>query len=479
MSLRDLVLEIHHRSIWQVLGVYVLSAVAALEVVEFLVENTALPGWFPTFSIALAILGLPIVLASAVVHEEEPERRGRQQESARTKASEIAEAQGEFSSPTSSRRPVLWQRALGAVVLLFAIWGVVAAGWVLGSGSGVLATVRQAPATAPGAAGSAETAVAVGRLAIATDPPGALVKIVPVHPVAELPGRDLREVGETPVRAEEVPAAEYLVSLEASGMAPLRVLATVHPGEVTNVMQSLTPAADASGMLRVEAGSHTAGEDPGTVSAFLMDRHEVTNSEYLEFIAAGGYEDRSLWPEIMLVAGDSLPGAEALRAFVDQTGAPGPEGWSGGLYPKGTGSHPVVGVSWYEARAYAAWAGRALPTWDQWWRAAVGEDGRIFPWGSDVEAIEARANFENEGSEPVGSRPIGVSPFGIGELAGNVREWLREPAGGEPGRRLAVGGSWSEPSYSFEPSHTVAFPPAFRSPSVGFRTVKPRPSNLP
>lgn len=470
MSLRDLVREIHHRSIWQVLGIYLVSSVAALEVVDMLVENTALPEWFPTFAIALAVLGLPVVLASAVVHEEAPARDRYYGEI--DSGEEAGEADGDDEPrPVRTRRVLTWQRTLTGIVILFAFWGMVAAGWLVFAGPSALAGGGSGPG-APGAS-SPDGAEAVGQLSIATDPPGALAKVVPVHPVDALPLRDAQAIGETPVTSHDLPANEYLVLLEAEGRVPLRLLARVRPGEVTNVMRSLLSSDEAEGMLLVEAGAHGAGEEGGAVAtAFLMDRHEVTNAEYLEFVAAGGYDDPSLWPATLLVSGDSVPREEALRAFVDRTGAPGPRGWSGGLYPEGTGRHPVAGVSWYEAEAYARWAGRELPTWDQWWRAAVGDDGRIYPWGDEIETLEVRANFENEGSEPVGSRPTGVSPFGIEDLAGNVREWVRGGPGEAPARRIAVGGSWQEPSYSFEASHAVGFPPSFSSPSVGFRTVR-------
>lgn len=486
MSFRDLVREIHHRSIWQVLGIYVVASIGALEVVDMLVDSTALPEWFPTFAIALVILGLPVVLASAVVHEEAPLPSSESKQKART-AQDAAEAdarsEGEApgagtphatAAPVRTRRVLTWQRALAGVVVLFAVWGLVAAGWLLLVGPGALVGGPAGEASAGAAArGSAEDP---GRISVATDPPGALVRVLPVHPVEDLPRRDATSLGETPVTSHELPPNQYLVMLEAEGTAPLRLLATIRSGETTNVMQALVTEAEEEGMLLVEAGSHGAGEQGGgPVPAFLMDRHEVTNAEYLEFVTAGGYEDPSLWPRSMLVGGDSLPGEQALASFVDRTGSSGPRGWSGGLYPEGKGSHPVVGVSWYEARAYARWAGRELPSWDQWWRAAVSEDGRIYPWGSEIETLEVRANFENEGSEPVGSRPAGVSPFGIEDLAGNVREWLQDSPPDAPHRRLAVGGSWQEPSYSFEASHAVPFPPDFVSPSLGFRTTRPAP----
>jgi len=129
-------------------------------------------------------------------------------------------------------------------------------------------------------------------------------------------------------------------------------------------------------------------------------------------------------------------------------------------------------VSWYEAAAYAAWAGGSLPTWDEWWRAAVGDDPGVFPWGNDVMTTDRRANFGLVGTRPVESYPLGASPFGAYDMAGNVREWVSDVA--EDGtRRLVVGGSWQDPTYMFENSHREPFEPAAASEIIGFRIVRP------
>jgi formylglycine-generating enzyme required for sulfatase activity len=217
-------------------------------------------------------------------------------------------------------------------------------------------------------------------------------------------------------------------------------------------------------MVLVEEGKTTVGSEGSVIPAFLIDQHEVTNEEFLKFVSAGGYRDRSLW-------GDT-PWDSVLHAFVDRTGVPGPRFWSGGTYPAEKKDHPVVGITWYEASAYARWAGKELPSSSQWWRAALGDAGAPFPWGRDAKTAELRANFELAGTRPVGSYPLGVSPFGCLDMAGNVREWLRE-AGPDPARRVVVGGSWQDPVYMFEPGHAEWFDPAFSNEAIGFRCVKP------
>ena len=118
----------------------------------------------------------------------------------------------------------------------------------------------------------------------------------------------------------------------------------------------------------------------------------------------------------------------AIAAFVDRTGLPGPRDWSGGSFPDGRRDHPVASVTWYEAAAFARWSGKALPTPEQWWRAALGDRAARFPWGTDLRTIEARSNFSMVGTTPLGSFPFGVGPFGVHDMAGNVREWVAAEA---------------------------------------------------
>jgi formylglycine-generating enzyme required for sulfatase activity len=132
----------------------------------------------------------------------------------------------------------------------------------------------------------------------------------------------------------------------------------------------------------------------------------------------------------------------------------------------------VVGVSWYEASAYARWAGKDLPLPEQWWRAALGEGRRVLPWGNEARTAELRANFGDVGTQPVGSYPLGISPFGCYDMAGNVREWLRDgPA--NAAKHATVGGSWQDPPYMFEPDHLEAFAASYANDSIGFRLTMP------
>jgi TolB-like protein/Flp pilus assembly protein TadD len=127
--LKRLIGEIHRRSLWQVLGIYLLGSWAALQVVDFLSNNFGLPEWFPVFALALLVIGLPIVLATAFVQQGV----GPQE----YVAEGVARGPGRAAPvPQATHRELFtWRNAIFGGVLAFALWGVVATGWlVLGPG---------------------------------------------------------------------------------------------------------------------------------------------------------------------------------------------------------------------------------------------------------------------------------------------------------------------------------------------------------
>ncbi len=149
--------------------------------------------------------------------------------------------------------------------------------------------------------------------------------------------------------------------------------------------------------------------------AFRIDRTEVTNRQYRQFLDSSGY--RPAHPENFL------------------------RHWRDGSYPSDQADHPVVWVSLEDAAAFAAWAGKRLPTEAEWQRAAQGEDGRPWPWGGLFDP--ARANLDSEGARPVGSYPAGASPYGCLDMSGNVWEWTdSREADGYHHFSWIRGGSW-------------------------------------
>jgi cephalosporin-C deacetylase-like acetyl esterase len=147
-----------------------------------------------------------------------------------------------------------------------------------------------------------------------------------------------------------------------------------------------------------------------------------------------------------------------MALFRDATGRPGPKDWVAGEYPKGHDDYPVTGISWYEAAAYAEFAGKSLPTIYHWNRAAG-------PFLASL--IVPASNFGSTGILPVGSKPD-VGPWGTYDMAGNVKEWIWTEA--EDGKRYVLGGAWDEPNYMFiDPD---AQSPFLRASDIGFRCVK-------
>ncbi|HEY2413222.1 MAG TPA: SUMF1/EgtB/PvdO family nonheme iron enzyme [Pirellulaceae bacterium] len=174
------------------------------------------------------------------------------------------------------------------------------------------------------------------------------------------------------------------------------------------------------------------------VEGLFLDRYAVTNREFRAFVESGGYEQMSLWDEAIW---------PAVLGFVDTTGQPGPRFWTNGTFLTGEEEHPVVGVSWYEAGAFARWVGKRLPTDAEWVKAAswpVFAEGdqpvqRRFPWGDAMD--RKRTNIWGSGFErtiPVRSLPASASASGIEQLVGNVWEWTSTAFGmwDVPGDRL-------------------------------------------
>ena len=159
------------------------------------------------------------------------------------------------------------------------------------------------------------------------------------------------------------------------------------------------------------------------VGEFFLDRLCVTNAQYAQFLSGDGYRDQQWWPEAIHAA---------ICQFVDQTGQPGPRFWQDGQPPKDALDHPVVGISWYEANAYAKWVGKFLPTSAQWQRAATWGHSTgdrpaeaKYPWGNVFDPSKANLwSDENDSSIAVDWLASGDTPNGIRQLIGNVWEWI-------------------------------------------------------
>jgi len=198
------------------------------------------------------------------------------------------------------------------------------------------------------------------------------------------------------------------------------------------------------------------------VSGFYIDEYEVTNEQYMAFVQATGYQT------------DAEKKGEAQTWRVQFT--PGKE------------QHPVVWMTWNDAYAYCAWAGKRLPTEAEWEKAARGTDGRLWPWGNEWDA--SRVNMAAAGrrtTTPVGSLPAGASPYGVMDMAGNVWEWVndwydpgyyrgghdRDPQGPDGGEdRVLRGGSFNNAIQDVRTAHRHKGGQTGYAPDHGFRCAQ-------
>jgi formylglycine-generating enzyme required for sulfatase activity len=218
------------------------------------------------------------------------------------------------------------------------------------------------------------------------------------------------------------------------------------------------------------------------LGAYRIDRYPVTNAEY--------------------------------ENFVNATGHAAPPDWKNGMVTHGEENLPVAHVNWYDANAYAQWAGGRLPSEVEWEKAARGADGRIYPWGNHFFSHSSASDADGERNKrfgdpnttsqqsdmaqiltdertPVGSRPLTASPYGVHEVAGNVWEWTSDRFKPYPGNphtdrgygnqhKVLRGGSWLEvrdetAERYFRSANRLHAPPDYTASNIGFRCVRDVP----
>ena len=324
-------------------------------------------------------------------------------------------------------------------------------------------------------------------ISVKTEPAGAEVYLKRYDP--EGPADTPRtRLGTTPINDLRIARGQYILSIEKDGYAKTErsISGTIlHTGTLVvlpqpiNIEDKLLPANQVpdrmvfvpGGPYRLDGWSRPT-EARASLNDYFIDKYEVSNQEYKEFINAGGYLKKQYWQHPFIKDGKPIAWEEALKAFKDRTGLPGPRDWSNQNFPEGKADFPVANVSWYEAAAYAAFRGKQLPTIFQWEKAARNGNAsalaNFMPWGFFYpgESLERRANFNIEGTLPVTSSEFGMSPFGSYNMAGNVSEWcLNELSTGY----AAIGGAWGLPSYTF--AEYANYPGLYSSDKVGFRCV--------
>ncbi len=216
-------------------------------------------------------------------------------------------------------------------------------------------------------------------------------------------------------------------------------------------------------LVEIPAGPFTMGRDGGPADespahqvdlpAYLIEIFEVTNAQFAAFVEETGY--------------------------VTEAEQGGSTGWQ--AFAAGKDNHPVVKVSWNDAAAYCAWAGRRLPTEAEWEKAARGPESLLYPWGNDWNPDNANVKAAGfRGTTPVGTFAAGTSPYDVFDLAGNVWEWTADwyqpyPGNNTPdefyGEKFKVlrGGGWfDEPDQVLAANRSSTSPQAAND-DIGFR----------
>jgi formylglycine-generating enzyme required for sulfatase activity/dienelactone hydrolase/predicted Ser/Thr protein kinase len=286
---------------------------------------------------------------------------------------------------------------------------------------------------------------------IRTTPPGANVYM---RDYADVNG-EWRLLGQSPINDVRIPIGYFRWKIAERGFETVEGAA----GLSSLISFTLSPEGTIpAAMVRVPGGDFEWGSTgPVRLPDYFLDKFEVTNQEFKKFLDSGGYRKRNYWKNEFFKDGRALSWDEAMAQFRDSTGRPGPSTWELGEYPRGQDDFPVRGVSWYEAAAYAEFAGKQLPTVYHWYYAAgMG----VY---SDILWI---SNFGSGGPARVGAYQ-GLGPFGTYDMAGNVKEWCWNEA---RNRRYILGGAWNEPVYMFRDEDAQS--PFSRAPNYGFRCMK-------
>ena len=273
-------------------------------------------------------------------------------------------------------------------------------------------------------------------------------------PSATIPA-SAQELGATrtdPMGVEQVwvPAGSFRTGTDAAAIEALRAAG---------------PPAWVAGAFTTEQPAH----EVRLTSGYWIDRTEVTNAAFAAFVDAGGYTAQAYWSE---------PGWTWLRRR-DASALPA-------ACPGDEPDLPRRCITWYEAEAYAAWRGGALPTEAQWEYAARGPKSAVYPWGDDWDP--ARANVVgNTGAVAVGGYPAGASWVGALDMAGNAMEWVadwlavdyydksptEDPTGSASGRvKVEKGGWWgSNPFVARSAYRHFEDPPTYADKHIGVRIV--------
>ncbi len=470
--------ELKRRNVVRVAVAYAIAAWLLIEITATTFPILKLPDWSVTLVTVLVLIGFPLALILAWAFELTPAGVKRDQGAQKT----------EGATPSAGRN---FEHVIVGVLGLSLIGAGVY--WYLGRDARwareeVIPQIEQQVN-----AGDFESAFALAKKAqkvlpndptltellgrftwitsIPSEPPGATV----FRRAYSTKDAEWENLGTTPLHDLRFPDGLSLLRIELDGhRSLLRVIGGGYmPTQRKQVMDRSqgtkyriwperyvldTDQSLPEDMVRVPGRSVAIDGELTELTDFFIARFEVTNREFKQFVDAGGYHRRDLWEHEFVLDGETIPCEQAIRRFTDRSDRPGPSGWQGGGYPAGEDDHPVTGVSWYEAAAYARFVGRDLPTIYHWRRAfATG----TFSWLLPV------SNLESDGTAPVGLHQ-GVGWTGTFDMGGNAREWCFNAIGDQ---RVILGGGWNDALYVVRSTiqDPGKVPPFDRSPTNGLR----------
>ena len=469
--------ELNRRKVFRVAAVYVVVAWLILQIADVLASILELPLWAGKLVFFLLLVGFIPAMILAWAYDLTPD--------------------GVAVTPQRDGSPAAGNKMPLILVSLMLVLGLAAAGWwYSGKDSRWAHDVAMPQVEDYIEAGDLEAAYALALTiddkipgdadmaeiwssftwitSIPSSPPGARVYRRPY----ENPDADWQQLGVTPIYDTRIPFGASVLRFEAEGLVSMtRVIggglrvgaelaveeppwagfANVSPGGFRLFTKQSIP----DGMVHVPGWEAVVDGETVEFRDFFLGEHEVSNGDFQAFVDAGGYRRKDLWEYDFLDGAETLSFDEAMQRFVDRTGRPGPGNWEGGSYPDGTSDFPATGISWYEAAAYARFAGFELPTLRHWRRAlAIG----LLAYQIPASNINASAPVA------VGTRP-GIGWTGAFDLAGNAREWCFNEV--DLGQRVIVGGGWDDDAYVVEASVSDPhrLPPLDRSATNGFRLM--------
>ena len=475
--------ELLRRNVVKVGAAYALCAWIIAQVAVLISEPFGLPDWFDTAVLIILAIGFPLALLFSWIYELTPS--GLKRTGAVGEDADIAPATG------STFNFVLAGLLAGALIGSGALWMLgrdeADDAWSLEAALAEIQASRQAgdmfeafglareiERREPGSPMLAEIWPTIStRVSIPSEPPGARV----FWRDYESPGDTWELAGTTPLTDVRLPLGYLRLRFELEDHRPLErtlvtalwsltpdtiIDATIAYGlpPLRNPIKLDTPASLPEDMVRIPGWMATVDGEQLQLADYFLGRFEVTNREYKAFVDAGGYTTQRYWQHPFLRDGAELSWQDAMSLFTDRSGRPGPSTWLGGDYPNGEDDFPVSGVSWFEAAAFAVFAGRELPSVHHWRRA-------VNSWTAGW--LLPASNLQAESARPVGEA-AGMSWAGVYDMGGNVREWVYNAQGDE---RFILGGAWDESLYSGLILNTTD-DPYDRSETNGFRLALTR-----